>query len=72
MKDGQIATYTGPALALVVGAAVAGWSATRPAGFIVGVLIGAGVIAWAQAELRFRFKARQIAKKQDRRRGYVR
>jgi hypothetical protein len=72
MNGRQIAGYAGPAFTFAVGAGVALWSVTRPVGWITGVLIGAGAMAWAVAEGRHRFKVRQIARRSRRRGGYVR
>lgn len=62
--------YPGPVLAIAAGAVIAVWSVTRlPYGFWPGVLLGAGMIAVAANEIRWRRKARQIANRATRGRG---
>lgn len=71
MNARQIATHAGPVALVAVGLIAAAWCVTRPVPFWPGVLFGAVLIVNGWLELRFRFKARQIARKRERRGGYV-
>lgn len=71
-NDRQMDTYTGPAALVAVGLLAAGWSVTRPVGFLPGVLFGAVLIVHGWVELRHRMRIRRVARHRERRGGYVR